>query len=66
VLASPDPLEAAEHLYFLAEQKNGRVVLDPETSLLRVRRRQEVHPGEPAEAAAIEPTSDASPDSETE
>ena len=36
VLASPDPMEAATHLYFVAEQ-GGRVVLDPEVSKVTLR-----------------------------
>lgn len=35
VLASPEAMEAADHLYFLREE-NGRVVLDPKTSLVRI------------------------------
>jgi hypothetical protein len=37
VLASPEAMEAADTLYFLRES-NGRLVLDPETSLLRIER----------------------------
>ncbi len=37
VLASPDAMDAADNLYFLREHK-GRVVLEPQTSLLRIHR----------------------------
>jgi hypothetical protein len=37
VLASPEAMEAADSLYFLRE-KNGRIMLDPRTSLLRIER----------------------------
>jgi len=37
VLASPDAMEAADSLYFLREN-NGRIMLDPKTSLLRIER----------------------------
>jgi hypothetical protein len=40
VLASPDPMEAAAHLYFVAE-RDGRVVLDPELSRVTLRVRGE-------------------------
>jgi hypothetical protein len=40
VLASPEAMEAADTLYFLRES-NGRLVLDPETSLLRIERQVE-------------------------
>ena len=36
VLASPDPMEAATHLYFVSEH-DGRVVLDPEHSRVTLR-----------------------------
>ncbi len=39
VLASPDPMEAAGHLYFISEV-DGRVVLDPEYSLVKLAARQ--------------------------
>lgn len=38
VLASPEAMEAADSLYFLREN-NGRIMLDPKTSLLRIERR---------------------------
>jgi len=38
VLASPEAMEAADSLYFLRES-NGRIFLDPNTSLLRIERR---------------------------
>lgn len=38
VLASPDPMEAAEHLYFIAETE-GRVVLDPVHSRIDLKAR---------------------------
>lgn len=38
VLASPEAMEAADCLYFLRES-NGRIILDPRTSLLRIERR---------------------------
>lgn len=38
VLASPEAMEAADALYFLRES-NGRIFLDPKTSLLRIERR---------------------------
>ncbi len=44
VLASPDAMDAAEHLYFIEEQDNGRVVLDPMSSLVQV-----VHSGDSAD-----------------
>ncbi len=47
VLASPDPMEAAEHLYFVAETA-GRVVLDPELSRVTVRRRDQADRDDPA------------------
>lgn len=37
VLASPEAMEAADSLYFLREH-NGRVLLDPKTSLIRIER----------------------------
>jgi predicted nucleic acid-binding Zn-ribbon protein len=37
VLASPEAMEAADHLYFLRED-NGRVILDPKTALVRIER----------------------------
>ena len=40
VLASPEAMEAADSLYFLREN-NGRIMLDPKTSLLRIERRVE-------------------------
>ncbi|AKJ64222.1 hypothetical protein [Kiritimatiella glycovorans] len=36
VLASPDAMDAADRLYFMTEQENGRVVLDPASSLVRI------------------------------
>ncbi|MFO7534865.1 MAG: hypothetical protein R6X19_04145 [Kiritimatiellia bacterium] len=38
VLASPEAMDAADKLYFLEEQEGGRVVLDPKTSMVRIRR----------------------------
>lgn len=38
VLASPDAMDAAERLYFIEEQENGRVVLDPKSALVHVAR----------------------------
>ena len=40
VLASPDPMEAAEHLYFISEV-DGRVVLDPEQSRVTLKTRKQ-------------------------
>jgi hypothetical protein len=40
VLASPEAMEAADSLYFLREN-NGRIMLDPKTSLLRIERKSE-------------------------
>ncbi len=40
VLASPEAMEAADSLYFLREN-NGRIMLDPKTSLLRIERKDE-------------------------
>lgn len=40
VLASPDAMEAADSLYFLRE-KNGRIMLDPKTALVRIERKSE-------------------------
>ncbi|MBU1420099.1 MAG: hypothetical protein KKD01_13825 [Proteobacteria bacterium] len=40
VLASPEAMEAADSLYFLREN-NGRIMLDPKTSLLRIERRSD-------------------------
>lgn len=40
VLASPEAMEAADSLYFLREN-NGRIMLDPKTSLLRIEREGE-------------------------
>lgn len=40
VLASPEAMEAADSLYFLREN-NGRIMLDPKTSLLRIERKTE-------------------------
>jgi hypothetical protein len=40
VLASPEAMEAADSLYFLREN-NGRIMLDPKTSLLRIERKAE-------------------------
>lgn len=39
VLASPDAMDVAEKLYFINEQENGRVVLDPQSALVRVKQR---------------------------
>ncbi len=36
ILASPDAMEVARTLYFVEEQPNGRVVLDPETARIRI------------------------------
>ncbi len=36
ILASPEPMDAADHLYFLAD-RNGRVLLEPRSSM-RIRR----------------------------
>lgn len=36
ILASPDAMEVARSLYFVEEQPNGRVVLDPETARIRI------------------------------
>lgn len=38
VLASPDAMDAAERIYFINEKNNGRVVLDPESSLVSIMR----------------------------
>ncbi len=37
ILASPEPMDAADHLYFLVD-RNGRVLLEPRSSLMRIRR----------------------------
>jgi len=38
VLASPDAMDAADKLYFIEEQDDGRVVLDPKTAMIRIQR----------------------------
>ena len=38
VLASPDAMDAADKLYFIEEQEGGRVVLDPQTAMVRIER----------------------------
>ena len=43
VLASPEAMDAADHLYFIRE-RNGRVVLEPQSSLVRIRREKEGAP----------------------
>ncbi len=49
VLASPDAMDAADRLYFITEQDDGRVVLDPRTAMVRIQRdRQEAE--EPVDA----------------
>lgn len=39
VLASPEAMDAAEKLYFMEENADGRVILDPRTSMLHVARK---------------------------
>ncbi len=41
VLASPDAMDAADKLYFIEEQADGRVVLDPRTAMVRIQREPE-------------------------
>ena len=41
VLASPEAMDAADHLYFIRE-RNGRVVLEPKSSLVRIVREKGV------------------------
>jgi len=38
ILASPEAMDAAEKLYFMEENEDGRVILDPRTAMLRVER----------------------------
>ena len=38
VLASPEAMDAADKLYFIAEQEGGRVILDPRTAMIRIQR----------------------------
>ena len=38
VLASPDAMDAADKVYYIEEQDGGRVVLDPQTSMVRILR----------------------------
>lgn len=38
VLASPDAMDAADKLYFIEEQADGRVVLDPQVARVRIQR----------------------------
>ena len=38
ILASPEAMDAADTLYYLTEEADGRVVLDPRTAMVRVER----------------------------
>ena len=40
VLASPEAMDVAEKLYFIEENEKGRVVLDPDTSRIKINREQ--------------------------
>ncbi len=45
VLASPEAMDVADKLYYINEQEDGRVVLDPETAMVRIRRRSGAESG---------------------
>lgn len=49
VLASPEAMDAAEKLYFMEENEDGRVILDSRTAMLRVERQND-EPEIPADA----------------
>lgn len=38
ILASPEAMDVADRIYFMAEEENGRVILDPETALVEIER----------------------------
>lgn len=38
VLASPEAMDVADRLYYMKEQEDGRVILEPKTAMMRIRR----------------------------
>lgn len=41
VLASPDAMDVADRVYYIEEQDDGRVILEPETAMVEIRMRNE-------------------------